>query len=98
MTGWLSFYLPRLGPIIQIASEQRWPEAPKAGPDILGKRLLYVTQQPQRELHFVKTHFSEVTFEKKIVRRRGNTALDDFYVYSVSGFHGPAAGRVVYDR
>ena len=96
VTGWLSFYLPKPMTIVQIGDEKRWLEVPQANAALLNRPLLYVTQEPQRDLPSVRARFSRVTLQAQIPRRRGETVLDSFYVYSLSGFHGPALGRIAY--
>lgn len=96
VTGWLSFYLPKPITIVQMADEKRWLEVPQANAALLNRPLLYVTQEPSHDLPSLRTHFATVTWQAQIPRRRGDTVLDSFTVYSLSGFHGPALGRVAY--
>jgi 4-amino-4-deoxy-L-arabinose transferase-like glycosyltransferase len=96
VTGWLAFYLAHPIPIVQIADQERWLEAPKAETALLRRPLLYVTQNPARELPLLRARFSTVRFIQEVGRQRGAATLDNFYVYSLSGLHGPAAGRLVY--
>jgi 4-amino-4-deoxy-L-arabinose transferase-like glycosyltransferase len=97
VTGWLAFYLPKPTTIVQIGDERRWLDVPRANAALLNRPLLYVTQEPAHDLPAVRTHFSNVRLEAQIPRRRGDTVLDSFYVYALSGFHGRAIGRVVYE-
>jgi hypothetical protein len=96
VTGWLSFYLPKAATIVQIGDEKRWLEVPQADAALLNRPVLYVTQEPQHGLQFLRTRFSRVTLQAQIPRLRGDSVLDSFYVYSLSGFHGPALGRIAY--
>ena len=98
VTGWLSFYSPQPIAIVQIADEHRWLEMPKADVALLRRPLLYVTQEPAHELSAALAHFSNVTLIGQVARKRGTVTLDTFYVYSLSGFHGRAAGRVISGR
>ena len=98
VTGWLSFYLPQPTAIVQIADEHRWLETPKADAALLRRPLLFVTQEPAHELAAVQAHFSNVTLVGQVARKRGNVTLDNFYMYSLSGFHGRAAGRIISGR
>jgi len=93
--GWLAFYLDPHLPIIETAEDYRWLAAPHARPSVLRMPLLYVTQNPRRELPSVAAHFSTVVLRETLVRSRNGATIDKFYVYSLSGFHGPAVGRAV---
>jgi 4-amino-4-deoxy-L-arabinose transferase-like glycosyltransferase len=93
--GWMAFYLAPAMPVIEMSEEQRWLEVPRANAKVLRMPLLYVTQNPQHELQSVAALFSKVTLEETLVRSRNGAVIDKFYVYSLSGFHGSPAGRIV---
>lgn len=85
-TGWLAFYVRPHLPVLQMAEEYRWTDMPAAGPKLLSRPLLYVTEHPERELRFVKRYFSQVTFKACLPRMRSGVRLDNFCLYSLSGF------------
>ncbi len=93
-TGWLLFYLhPRL-PVIPVSEEYRWLSSPLAPAKALNGRLLYVTQNPRQELAAIAQHFYRVIPVATLNRTRSGVIIDHFYVYSLSGFHGTAVGRM----
>jgi hypothetical protein len=92
--SWLAFYIrPRL-PVIEIAEDYRWLSAPAAGTGMLHGPLLYVTQSPSREMHYVAARFSSVRPIATLSRMNRGVEIDRFYVYVLSGFHGAPLGRV----
>jgi hypothetical protein len=93
-TAWLAFYLRPQLPIIPITEDYRWLSAPRVTPDLLGKPLLFVTQNSNRELREVSAYFSKIAPVADIDRARGGTVIDRFQVYLLSGFHGNAVGRM----
>jgi 4-amino-4-deoxy-L-arabinose transferase-like glycosyltransferase len=94
MTGWLAFYLdPRL-PVIQVTEDYRWLSAPHADTRQLSKPLLFVTQHPASEMSTIAGHFATITFERVLTRSRNGLAVDKFYVFLLSGFHGAPIGRI----
>ena len=93
-TGWLSFYLSPRHMIVPITEEARWLQAPRATSQLLSQPLLYVTQNPRQELPFVSKRFSGVRLDEVLTRRRDGIAIDQFYVFSLSGFHGHTPGRI----
>jgi 4-amino-4-deoxy-L-arabinose transferase-like glycosyltransferase len=87
-TGWLAFYnFPRL-PVLQAAEEYRWTDAQAAPSSMLSKPLLYVTQDPGRELRFVTRLFAKVTFEACFPRIWSGVVVDSFCVYRLQGLRG----------
>jgi len=94
LTGWLSFYLHRQIPIIQLNEDFRWLSSPRASLADLQGGLLYVTQEPDKEMRFLGGNFSGVEKIAQFERMRGKTPVDPVYVYWLSGYHGPVAGRL----
>jgi hypothetical protein len=94
LTGWLAFYSQSHVPVVQIANEVRFLSSPRATVSDLVGTLLYVTVNPRGELPEVSKHFSRIRFVARLVRERGGDAIDAFYVYRVSGFHGATIGRI----
>ena len=94
-TGWLAFYLRPRVPIIQLNEGYRWLEVPHADTSLLNGSLLYVTQEPDRELSAVTPQFTNVKLIAKIPRMRAGVVVDNFYVYRLSGFHGAPLGWVL---
>lgn len=90
-TGWLAFYLKPELPVLQAAEKYRWTDAPAASLEMLQKPLLYVTQNPGRELQLIKPLFGKITFERCIPRMWSDVVIDHFCVYRLQGFHGSAA-------
>jgi hypothetical protein len=68
--------------------------SPRANAATLAGTLLYVTANPRGELPAVLDHFSQIARVAKLVRARNGEAIDSYYEYRVSGFHGAAVGRV----
>jgi hypothetical protein len=94
MTGWLAFYLePRL-PVIQVTEDYRWLSAPHADARLLARPLLFVTQHPASEMSTISGHFATIKFEKVLTRSRNGLAVDQFYVFALTGFHGAPIGRI----
>jgi len=93
-TGWLSFYLHPHLPIVPVSQDERYPQAPLAGVELLRKPLLYVVRRPAYHLPAVQAHFSKVTLEKVLPRVRNGAVVEKYYVYAVSGFHGAPIGRL----
>lgn len=91
-TGWLAFYARPSLPVMQAAEEYRWTDSPAASDDLLERPLLYVTQRPDRELAFVKRHFSRIVFEACVPRLWSGVLLDSFCVYRIGGFRRVATG------
>jgi 4-amino-4-deoxy-L-arabinose transferase-like glycosyltransferase len=95
LTGWLSFYLHRQIPVIQLNEDFRWLSSPRASlADLQQAGLLYVTQEPGKEMQFLGGNFSGVGKIAQFERMRGKTPIDPVYVYALSGYHGPVAGRL----
>jgi 4-amino-4-deoxy-L-arabinose transferase-like glycosyltransferase len=94
MTGWLAFYLHPHLPIIQISEDYRWLAAPHATAGLLKMPLLYVIRKPNRELSNAAAHFSKIVSIADLNRTRNGTIIDQFHVYSLSGFHGNTVGRM----
>ncbi len=93
-TGWLSFYINPHLPILPVAEDYRYLQAPRAGLALLRKPLLYVTRNPALGLPKIAGHFSAIRLEKVLPRMKAGTVIDNFYVYSLSGFHGAPLGRL----
>lgn len=93
-TGWLAFYVQPHLPVLQAAELYRWTDAPAASPDTLARPLLYVTQNPRRELQLIKPLFAQVTFERCIPRMWGVAVVDSFCIYRLEGFRGSAVGHI----
>ncbi len=94
LTGWLAFYLePRL-PVIQVTEDYRWLSAPRAEVSVLSQPLLFVSRRPANELRTVTGRFSSVKLEKILTRTSNGLAVDKFYVFLLSGFHGAPVGRI----
>jgi hypothetical protein len=94
LTGWLSFYLHRQIPIIQLNEDFRWLSSPRAGLADLQGRLLYVTQEPDKERPFLGDDFADVQKIAQFERMRGKVAVDPVYIYALSGYRGAAVGRM----
>ena len=94
MTGWLSFYLHRQLPMIQMNEDFRWLSSPRAGLSDLNGRLLYVTQEPAREIPFLGRRFAGIEKIAQFERMRGKVAVDPVYIYVLSGYRGAPVGRM----
>ena len=94
MTGWLAFYLDPKLPVIQVTEDYRWLSAPHADGRILAQPLLFVTQHPLSEQPTIADHFSTIKFERALTRTRNGLAVDKFYVFELTGFHGAPIGRI----
>lgn len=93
-TGWLSFYLHPHMPVVPVAQDERYLQAPRPAAKLLQQPLLFVTRNPRDGLADVAKHFAHITLQKTLARARSGTVIDRFYVYSVSGFDGAAIGRL----
>jgi 4-amino-4-deoxy-L-arabinose transferase-like glycosyltransferase len=94
MTGWLSFYLHREIPIIQMNEDYRWLSSPQASLADLNGRLLFVTQEPDKEMPFLDGRFAHVEKVARFERMRGKVAIDLVNIYALSGYRGAAVGRL----
>ncbi len=94
LTGWLSFYLHRQIPIIQLNEDFRWLSSPRASPADLNGRLLYVTQEPDKERPFLGNDFAGVEKIAQFERMRGKVGVDPVYIYALSGYRGAPVGRM----
>jgi hypothetical protein len=92
--SWIAFYAAPSVPVVELASGCRFSSSPHVTPALLRGRLLYVTPAPEREMIQVRDHFSRIAFAGKIPRTRNGIAIDAYYLYTVSGYHGAVAGRV----
>ncbi len=92
-TSWLSFYLRPTVPIVQVTDDFRFLSSPFVTAKLLQGRLLYVTQEPEREMPAIRSRFSRVEPSDTIERLRNGVGIDEFHVYAVSGFRGPVLGR-----
>jgi hypothetical protein len=79
---------------VQIGSDERFLSAPAATAAILSGPLLYITQEPQKELPRAAVHFAGVRFLARFERTRGSAVINAFDVYALSGFRGPVLGRM----
>ena len=93
-TGWLAFYLPDHPPVIQWNESYRWLAAPKAGPALLAKPLLYVSQPRRDRSAELARSFTHVARLAQIPRRRNGQLVSRYNVYLLSGWHGAPAGRI----
>lgn len=94
-TGWLAFYLPDHPPVIQLNAPYRWLATPRAGPALLDRPLLYVTEPRRDDAALVARHFAHVRPIARIKRTRRGRVVARYTVYLVSGRTGAPAGHVV---
>jgi hypothetical protein len=94
-TGWLAFYVRPSLPVLQAAEEYRWTDSDVAGPDLLDRPLLYITQNPQRELRLVRRDFTEVKFETCLPRMWSGVTVESFCLYMLGGYHGHAGAAPI---
>lgn len=83
--SWLRFYLRPQIPVIKVAEEYRFPDAPRATAEHFQGPLIYVALHDDM-LHVIKRSFSEIEQIKGL-----QTPL---LVYRVSGFTGKPSGRI----
>ncbi len=93
-TGWLSFYLKPHMPVLQISEDYRWLQAPRANLPLLRSPLVYVTRHPKADLPLMAAHFAKIEPLAVLARMRSGRTIENYYVYSLDGFHGPAIGRL----
>ena len=84
VTSWLKFYLRPQVPVIMVADDYRFPNAPRATAEHLQGTLIYVAIKDDM-LYVLNKGFSQVEQLK---------LPTPFFVYRVSGFKGEPYGRI----
>jgi hypothetical protein len=82
LTGWLSFYLPRDVPVVQIGQRFRWYQEPEPSADLLAGPLIYVDRAGQRAPAIGS--YGQVTEVGQVARHRGATTIELYDALSVS--------------
>jgi 4-amino-4-deoxy-L-arabinose transferase-like glycosyltransferase len=91
LTGWLSFYLPRDVPVVQIGERYRWYQEPEPAADLLAGPLVYVDRAGQRAAAL--DSYRQIHEMERITRRRGATTIEEYDAFSVSEPDGDPLDR-----
>jgi hypothetical protein len=91
LTGWLSFYLPRDVPVVQIGERYRWYQEPEPTADLLAGPLAYVDRAGQRAAAL--DSYQQIQEMGRITRRRSGTTIEEYDVFSVSEPDGDPLDR-----
>ena len=91
-TAWFSFYLP--GPVIQVDEPQRYPDAAIPDAALLSRPMLYVVEQRLAKTGALAAHFSSLREVGSFDRLRHGVPIAHYLIYRVTGWHGPALGRM----
>jgi 4-amino-4-deoxy-L-arabinose transferase-like glycosyltransferase len=93
-TSWLSFYLEDHAPVIQANEPQRYPDAPVPDAVLLSRPLIYVVE-PRLDKHAeLAAHFGALREIGRFDRLRHGVPITHYVIYRVTGWHGPAFGRM----
>jgi 4-amino-4-deoxy-L-arabinose transferase-like glycosyltransferase len=92
-TGWLAFYLPKGGCVLQQSERIRWVNMPAPDPSLLSGRLLYVDEirpggHPQLEARFA--HVEQVA---ELPRKRGPLTVETYGIDLLEGAKGEVLDR-----
>ena len=93
-TSWFSFYLPGHPPVIQVNETFRYPDAATPDAGLLSRPLLYVVEQRLNKQDELTAHFSSVRQIARFDRLRHGVPIAHYLIFRVSGWHGPALGRM----
>ncbi|HYM17877.1 MAG TPA: glycosyltransferase family 39 protein [Micropepsaceae bacterium] len=88
VTGWLSFYLPRGTPVIQLNERTRWINEPPPNRELLSGPLLYVTERRNDQMAELRKTFADVVPLAHIARYRKGAVFDEYAVYRLDGLRG----------
>ena len=88
VTGWLSFYLPRGTPVIQLNERTRWINEPPPDRELLSGPLLYVTERRNDQMAELRKKFADVVPLAHIARYRKGAVYDEYAVYRLDGLRG----------
>ncbi len=91
-TSWLSFYLAV--PVIQANEAQRYPDAAVPAAALLSQPLLYVVEQRLDKHVELAAHFAGVREVARFDRLRHGVPIAHYVIYSATGWHGAAFGRM----
>jgi hypothetical protein len=84
-TGWLSFYVPSNAWIYQLNEHERWLAEPTPPPEIFFGQMLYVTEARRDMSETLSENFLVVEEIERLERRRGNSPVEEYILYRVSG-------------
>ncbi len=90
-TAWFAFYSGL--PVVQLNEEERWLAAPHADAQLLGRPMLYVTEQGRARSDLIAAHFTTMVPLAPVVRSRDGAAIARYLVFRVQGLRGPPVGR-----
>jgi 4-amino-4-deoxy-L-arabinose transferase-like glycosyltransferase len=91
LTGWLSFYLPRDVPVVQIGQRYRWYQEPEPAPDIIAGPLIYIDRSGSRSPGIVS--YRRIEEVAQVTRRRGATIVEEYELLLVSDPDGDPLDR-----
>jgi 4-amino-4-deoxy-L-arabinose transferase-like glycosyltransferase len=91
LTGWLSFYLPRDVPVVQIGQRYRWHQEPEPEPELMAGPLIYVDRSGPRSPGVEP--YRRTVEVGQITRRRGAVAIEEYDLLSVSEPDGDPLDR-----
>jgi hypothetical protein len=81
LLGWLTFYLPRQTPIIQLNERIRWIDAPQPAKELLAAPLLYVCRDECAYLPDVRRAFASVESVGTLTRSRNGAQIGTYSFY-----------------
>jgi 4-amino-4-deoxy-L-arabinose transferase-like glycosyltransferase len=84
-TGWLSFYLPSNAWVVQVNERYRWLAEPAPPPEIFDGQMLYITLDRRDMSEMLAERFATVERLGEVERRSGESVLEDYILYRVSG-------------
>ena len=81
LTGWLTFYLDRNTPVIQLNERSRYLNEAPPDPQNLRGPLIYVSQERNEELDYLSQRFTHVVPLEHVVRTRNGAVLDHYVIF-----------------
>jgi hypothetical protein len=92
-TAWLRFYEPGLK-VVQLGELYRYPNAPMAGPELMGRPLLYFVEKKRDQAAQVRQSFSAVSLATELAVSRNGQEFSHYEVYLLDAPKGPISGRM----
>ena len=81
LTGWLSFYLNRNTPVIQLNERSRYLNEAPPDPRNLRGPLIYVSQERNEQADYLAQRFAHVVPLEHVLRTRNGAILDRYVVF-----------------
>jgi 4-amino-4-deoxy-L-arabinose transferase-like glycosyltransferase len=94
LTAWLSFYLPRGTPVVQMNERIRWVNMPEPDPALFSGRVLYVGDPNIDPTPELRTRYATVEPEGQVIRSRNGQSIEAYRIDLLSGLKADPLDRL----